>query len=142
MNQNKGFSLYYKSEGEKKIGAYLDSLTMNYTYEKPVAVVYDGKTKLFYPDFHLDDFKLIIEYFGMNGDTYNAKINDYKRKVYLENKFDLIEIYPTDFRKDWKEIINKGIHDTLEKRIAGYVTKTGRAFPPLYLNGQYDDMKF
>ena len=105
MPNKKSLENHYKSAGERKIGEYLDSLTINYTYEKPVAVVYDGKTKLFYPDFHLDDYQILLEYLGMNGNPQNAKINDYKRKVYRENRLDLIEIFPADFMKNWKEII-------------------------------------
>ena len=59
----------------------------------------------------------------MNGNSQKAKLNNYKRRVYKENKYDVIEIYPKDFQRDWQRIIDKGIYDTLERRIRDYVSK-------------------
>ena len=50
----------------------------------------------------------------MNGNPQNAEVNAYKRKIYRQNKYDLIEIYPYDFKKDWERQIDKGIDETLE----------------------------
>jgi len=49
---------------------------------------------------------------------------DYKRKVYRQNKYDLIEIYPRDIREDWERKIDKGIYDSLEGRLRDYVSKS------------------
>ena len=58
---------------------------IDFSYERPVAVVDGGKTKIWYPDFYLDTYHILIEYFGMDGNRESAKINAYKRKVYKEN---------------------------------------------------------
>ena len=113
----------YKSEGEKRIGTYLQERKINFSYEKPVAVVDSGKTKLWYPDFFLDDFHVLIEYLGMNGNQQSAKINDYKRGVYRANRFDVIEIYPSDFRGNWQDKIDGRIRNTLERRVRNYASK-------------------
>jgi hypothetical protein len=113
----------YKSQGERRIGAYLKDQGIDFTYERPVGVVDDGKTKLWHPDFYLNDYHIIIEYLGMNGNAHNAKLNDYKRHVYRANKYDLIEIYPQDFERNWQEKISRGIYDTLEGRIRDYISK-------------------
>ena len=97
---------------------------INFTYERPVAVVHQGKTKLFYPDFFLDDYHILIEYLGMNGNPQKAKLNNYKRRAYTENRYDVIAIYPKDFRGDWERIIERGIYDTLERRIRDYESKS------------------
>ena len=115
---------HYKSMGERKIGNYLHNRKINFTYERPVAVEYQGKTKLFYPDFFLDDYHILIEYLGMNGNPQKAKLNNYKRRAYKENRYDVIEIYPKDFRGDWEKIIEREIYDTLERRIMDYESKS------------------
>ena len=113
----------YKSDGEKRIGTYLQKRNINFSYERSVAVVDNGKTKLWYPDFFLDDFHVLIEYLGMNGNQQSAKINDYKRGVYRANRFDVIEIYPTDFKGEWQLKIDGGIRNTLERRVRDYASK-------------------
>ena len=113
----------YKSEGEKRIGTYLQERKINFSYERPVAVVDSGKQKLWYPDFFLDNYHVLIEYLGMNGNQESAKINDYKRGVYRANRFDVIEVYPTDFKGDWQHKIDSGIRNTLERRVRDYASK-------------------
>lgn len=39
----------YRSQGERRIGAYLTYHGLDFTYERPVAVVDGGKTKIWYP---------------------------------------------------------------------------------------------
>ena len=81
------------------------------------------KELLFYPDFFLNNYHILIEYLGMNGNPQKAKLNNYKRRVYRENKYDVIELYPKDFRRDWERMIDKGIYDTLERRVRDYEGK-------------------
>ena len=116
----------YKSDGERRIGTYLQDRGINFTYERPVAVVDSGKTRIWYPDFYLDDYHILIEYLGMNGNEKNARLNEYKRRTYRENKFDVIEIYPSDFNRDWMGIIDSGIYGTLERRVKNYASRYGR----------------
>ena len=130
----------YKSDGERRIGEYLTDTGIGFTYEKPVAVVDAGKTKVWYPDFYLDHH-IVIEYLGMNGNPKNALINEHKRKVYQENKLDVIEIYPEDFQRNWKDILNKGIYETLEGRLSDYLAKSRRD-SGLKTGKQYDQMSF
>jgi len=115
----------YKSDGERRIGTYLHDRGIIFTYERPVAVVDSGKTKIWYPDFSLDDYHILIEYLGMNGNEKNARLNEYKRKAYQENRFDVIELYPSDFNRDWQGIIHKGIYGTLERRVKDYASRYG-----------------
>ena len=121
----------YKSDGERRIGTYLQNRGINFTYERPVLVVDSGRQRIWYPDFSLDDYHILIEYLGMNGNQKNDRLNQYKRKTYRENKYDVIEIYPSDFNRDWKGIIDRGIYGTLERRVKDYFSRSGRssAFP-------------
>ena len=122
---------HYKSEGERRIGEYLKEKCIDFTYERPVAVIENSMVRLWYPDFHLNDYHILIEYLGMNGNSKNDKVNDYKRRVYRENRLDLIEIYPSDFKNSWQDKIDSGIYKTLEGRVRDYVSRTHyRPSPP------------
>jgi len=53
---------------------------------------------------------------------------------YRENEIDLIEIYPADLSGNWKNIIDEGIYETLERRIKDYISKTRISHDIFYLN--------
>lgn len=116
---------HYKSDGEKRIGEYLQNRNIRFSYERPVAVVEDNRPRLWYPDFYLDDYHVLIEYLGMNGNRDSKKMNDYKRSVYRSNRFDVIEMFPSDFKADWQYKIDAGIRNTLERRVKHYAARTG-----------------
>lgn len=113
----------YKSHGERKIAEYLEGRKFDFSYEKPIAVLDNGKTKIWYPDFYLNEFHILVEYFGMNGHPHNDRLNEHKIAVYKANNYDLIEIYPNDFRKNWQEAIDEKVYETLDNRVRSYVSK-------------------
>jgi len=114
----------YKSGGERKIGNYLKERSISFTYERPVALLCDGKTKIWHPDFYLDDYHIFIEYYGMNGNPEKARLNDYKRKVYQKNKLDVLELYPPDFQKNWQDNLDNRIYETLDGRVKDYLSRS------------------
>jgi len=67
-------------------------------------------------------------------------VNDYKRRVYRENRLDLIEIYPSDFKDSWQDKINSGIYKTLDSRVRDYLSRMQfipwNALPLLVRNGR------
>jgi hypothetical protein len=132
----------YKSQGEKRIGDFLKERGAVYTYERPVAVMDDNKTKIWYPDFYLDNYHILIEYLGMNGSPKNARINQYKKQVYQDNRFDVVEIYPEDFQADWQGKIDNAIYNTLEQRIEEYVSKSQYESFPKKPAKPYGQMSF
>jgi len=132
----------YKSGGERKIGNYLKERNISFTYEKPVAVLCDRKTKIWYPDFYLDDYHIIIEYYGMNGNPEKARLNDYKRKVYQKNKLDVLELYPSDFQKNWQDNLDNRIYETLEGRVKDYISKSRYNPHPPKLHKAYSSKRF
>ncbi|MDY6838828.1 MAG: hypothetical protein SWH78_12735 [Thermodesulfobacteriota bacterium] len=132
----------YKSDGERRIGTYLQDRGIDFTYERPVLVVDSGKQRIWYPDFSLNDYHILIEYLGMNGNEKNARLNEYKRIVYRENKYDLIEIYPSDFNRDWKRIIDRGIYVTLEGRLKNYLSRSGHGSASPRSKTQYGQASF
>ena len=51
----------FKSRGEVQIARFLDRNSILYNYEQPLAVVDQGKTRVWYPDFQLPEYSMIIE---------------------------------------------------------------------------------
>jgi hypothetical protein len=72
----------YKSKAEVQIARMFERNNIAYRYEYPVAVVDRGRTRLWYPDFYLPDYAVIIEYFGVNGDTSYDNRTKHKIEVY------------------------------------------------------------
>lgn len=72
----------YKSKAEVQIGRFLEKSNINYKYEHPLAVIDRGKTRIWYPDFYLPRYGIIIEYFGVNGDKGYNERTEHKKEVY------------------------------------------------------------
>ena len=113
INQNQ-YSKKYKSAGERRIAKFLEQKKIAFTYEKPLAVENDGKTRLFYPDFYLHDFNTIIEFFGINGSPdYMARTNN-KIEIYQKNHIPFIPVYPQDFAGNWQGNILGSLQSRIE----------------------------
>jgi hypothetical protein len=111
----------YKSEGERRIAGFLEAVAIPFEYEKPLAVVDAGKTKIWYPDFTLVDYgSILVEYFGVGGSEDYERRAQQKLKVYEANCLDVIPVYPQDFKGDWKGNLMVGIYATLERRIQDF----------------------
>ena len=86
----------FKSDGEKKISDFLKRRKIVFTYEKPILIKdqQDNKLQIWHPDFYLDDFNIVIEYFGMADK--NEYIRSMKRKqaIYHNQRIDFISVYP------------------------------------------------
>ena len=75
----------FKSRGEEQIARLFDRNNIAYCYEHPTAVVDRGKTRIWYPDFYLPEYGMIIEYFGVNGNEAYDKQARHKMEVYSVN---------------------------------------------------------
>ena len=69
-------------------------------YEQPLAVAERGKVRLWYPDFTLPEYGVIIEYAGFNGEQYEAGLR-YKESVYEGLGMSAVFVYPDSFRGYW-----------------------------------------
>ena len=104
----------YKSAGERRIAKFLEQENIAFTYEKPLAVIDQGHTKIFHPDFYLHDFNTIIEYFGINGSPdYMARTNR-KIDIYQKNHIPFIPVYPQDFAGNWQGNILSSLQSRIE----------------------------
>jgi len=100
----------YRSRAEVAIAEFLKEQKIDHIYEKPTAVIDDGKTKIWYPDFALKG-GILIEYFGVRGNSEYYIRSAHKRRVYRANQFTLISLYPTDYKRaGWKQKLLKRIH--------------------------------
>jgi len=95
----------YKSKGEARIAHFLNDYGIPFIYEHPLAVLDEGKTKIWHPDFYLPDHAAHIEYFGLAGQPdYDAGIRR-KQAVYNQMRLEVIGIYPQSFQRNWQGYI-------------------------------------
>jgi len=109
----------YQSRAEREISSALTRYCIPFIYEKPTAVIDAGKTKIWYPDFTLP-YGVLIEYFGINGSHDYRERTKHKLKVYEENQFEVVDLYPADLRGSWHQRFLNRIDSTLEHQLADY----------------------
>ena len=109
----------YKSCPERQIGGLLDRYGIPFIYEKPTAVLDSGMLRVWYPDFSLQ-YGLLVEYFGVNGDQGYRERTAHKLKVYRENQFDVLPVYPADMGHEWQDNLLRRIDANLEHRVSEY----------------------
>lgn len=116
MTHFEDYSLY-KSRGERQIASYLNEQGMAYQYEYPLAIIDRGQTRIWYPDFRLPEYGMIIEYFGMNGNSsYNGQMA-HKMEAYRKAGIDGIYLLESSLRGPWQELLTERIEQVLEGRL-------------------------
>ena len=118
----------FKSKGERQIGRFLDSNLIKYRYESPILVRGSkGEHRIWYPDFHLTEFEIYIEYYGLAGRPEYDKGIRVKESVYAANHMDVIAIYPWMFSESWKGYLLTEIGRSLRDRLRGFQSKLYRS---------------
>lgn len=107
----------FKSKGEVQIARLLERNRIVYEYEHPTAVLDKEKVKIWYPDFHLPEYGIIIEYFGVNGKSSYDEQARHKMKVYEENGIEGLFLTESCFKGDWPRSIMGRIEDILKSRL-------------------------
>jgi len=113
----------FKSKGEEQIARFLDREGVRYKYEHPLAVVDNKKTRVWYPDFHLPDYGVIIEYFGVNGKTEYDEQAEHKIDVYKQNGIEGLFLTEKCFKGDWPERIMGQIEGILKDRLDRFYSR-------------------
>ena len=113
----------FKSRGEEQIARLFERNGIAYKYEHPLAVVDNGRTRIWYPDFHLSEYGMIIEYFGVNGKKDYDKQAKHKMQVYSENGIKGLFLTEASFRGDWPGRIMGQIEDILRGRIERFYNR-------------------
>ena len=108
---------FYKSKGEHYIAEFLKARNIAFGYEYPLAIRDRGHTRIWYPDFRLPEFGMILEYFGVNGNSaYTAQI-EHKLQTYQAEGIDGIYLTESSFSDNWQGQILKGIERSLEGKL-------------------------
>lgn len=107
----------YKSKGEKQIADFLESRNIAFQYEYPLAIKDRDQVRIWYPDFRLPEYGMIIEYFGMNGNTAYDEQIAHKIFTYKEAGVDGIYLLESSLSGNWQEQILGRIEQSLEGKL-------------------------
>jgi len=118
----------FRSEGERQIALWLERLSIPYRYEHPMAIFDRGKVRLWYPDFLLPEYGIVLEYAGMekNGSYERALLH--KRAVYAGLGLSVIYIHPGAFRGFWPRRLASEVEGILAGRLKAFHTKVSEEF--------------
>lgn len=112
----------FKSWAEKQLALFLERHKIAYQYEYPLALVDSGRVRLYYPDFRLPQYGLIMEYFGMVGNpSYDEQVR-HKLAVYRDAGIEGIFLTPESLRGYWPDRLWQQIDDHLKNRLEGFRT--------------------
>lgn len=113
----KGKSITYKSQGERRIAGFLEDHNIAFQYEYPLAIKDREQVRIWYPDFRLPEYGMIIEYFGMNGNnTYDEQMY-HKIQTYKQAGIEGIYLLESSFLGDWQDQILGRIEQSLEEKL-------------------------
>jgi len=115
--------LPFKSRGEKRIGSFLNSQDIDYQYEYPLAIKDRDQVRLWYPDFRLPRYGMIIEYFGMNGNAGYDEQTIHKIETYKQAGIEGIYLVESSFNGNWQEQILERIEQSLEGKLHSIQSK-------------------
>jgi hypothetical protein len=107
----------YRSKAEVQIARLLDRERIAFQYEYPLAVIDRGQARIWYPDFRLCDYGMIMEYSGMNGDPAYRKRAQHKIEVYRENGIEGVFLTEESFSGDWPSRVLGQIEGILQGRL-------------------------
>jgi hypothetical protein len=119
--------LGYKSKGEEQLARLFDREGLSYNYEHALAVVDRGKMRIWYPDFWLKDFGMVVEYFGINGKQNYDEQARHKMEVYRQNGIEGLFLKEDCFRGDWTTRILGQIEDILKGRLQRFYNRGNKS---------------
>jgi len=130
MKEQKGYSngnkeRDYKSGAEVQIARLLEKSGIAYRYEQPWAIVDRGKTRIWYPDFYLPEYSVIIEYFGINGNSDYDERTKHKIETYKQNGIEGLFLTDRSLKGDWPARIMGQIEDILKNRLDKFNNRRG-----------------
>lgn len=100
-----------------QIARLLERNRIKYKYEHPLAVIDRGKTRIWYPDFYLPEYAMIIEYFGVNGDSGYNERTKHKVDVYKQAGIEGLFLNESSLKGDWPNKIMGQVEDILKSRL-------------------------
>ena len=99
----------YKSKGERAIAEVLTKYNIDFVYEYPLLIKEEKKNdseklRIWYPDFWLPKYSIVIEYFGMNNPDYNQGKKE-KLEAYRKLDIDYISVTPNAIQGKLKDYL-------------------------------------
>lgn len=117
----------YKSRGEERIAEFLEGENLAYQYEYPLALLDRDQVRIWYPDFRLPEYGLIIEYFGMNGSPAYDNQMLHKMATYKQAGIEGIYLLESSLAGNWQGYILDRIERNLEEKSRKFsLCKSGR----------------
>lgn len=120
------------TKGERAIQKVLDECNIQYIYEYPLLIQEEreGKSyqRIWYPDFWLSEFGIVIEFFGMNNNNYKEGI-EHKKQTYKKLHIDLIPVYQGTLDKDLKSYLLKTISRIINSKDKIFKEGLKRCYP-------------
>jgi hypothetical protein len=110
----------FRSQGETQIARCLARAGIDYRYEHPLAVVDDGRVKIWYPDFQFTRYGIIMEYCGLTEDPAYRNGMKKKQEVYQANGLTALIFTPDLFKGDWPNRLLNCIEHTLTDRVKDF----------------------
>lgn len=110
----------FRSQGEAQVARLLGRYGIPYLYEHPVAVVDGGKTKIWYPDFQLAGYGVLIEYGGRTHDRDYMSGLLHKMRVYGENGLSVLMLPPESLRGNWPRDVLDRVEGLLVERLSTF----------------------
>lgn len=111
-----------KSKGEYAIAAVLDKYNIEYVYEHPILIKEtkygdNEKLRIWYPDFWLPKYSIIIEYFGIEGNKNYDEGKKAKLEAYKAMNLDCISVKPSTIKKDLKAYLLINIKKQINEKV-------------------------
>jgi len=107
----------YKSRAEVQIARLFEREGIAFRYEHPLAVVDRGRLRVWYPDFTLPEYGMIVEYFGMSGDPGYRDRMEHKMRVYRQSGIEGVFLTEESLTGPWAERILGKIEGVLHRRL-------------------------
>ena len=112
----------YKSKGEEAIAGILTKYNIDFVYEYPLLIKETKendceKLRIWYPDFWLPRYSIIIEYFGMIDNPIYQKGKEAKWEAYKKLDIDCIPVYPKTIQSDLKSYLLINIKKLINQKV-------------------------
>jgi len=110
------------SKGELAIMEVLDKYNVDYKFDHPMLIEEEKendklRTRIWYPDFWLPKYSIIIEFFGMMDKPNYKKGKEEKLKAYKKLDIDCISVYPKTVQGDLKSYLLINIKKLINEKV-------------------------
>jgi hypothetical protein len=112
----------FRSVGEKRIAEILNKYNIDFVYEHPLLIREhkDGdseKLRIWYPDFWLPKYSIVIEYFGRKNDKTYDMAKRAKLQAYRRMDIDFISVKPSTIAGNLKSYLLMSIKRLINDKV-------------------------